>query len=139
MIEGQGTQIFIHVHTRTHTHTHTHKERERDRQTEREMTGRREADIHTHAQVRAETPCVFSRSVCPATGAWIDLSPYLDRSPTLIFDTTPFDRVVEMVCLRVRVCETRRGENPAHTNTDLLAHARTTGAGAWPSLPVGHV
>jgi len=36
-------------------------------------------------------------SVCPAAGAWIDLSPYLDRSPTLIFDTTPFDRAVDMV------------------------------------------
>jgi chloride channel 3/4/5 len=47
--------------------------------------------------VRPDTPCIFSRSVCPATGAWIDLSPYLDRSPTLIFDTTPFDRAVEMV------------------------------------------
>jgi len=47
--------------------------------------------------VRPDTPCIFSRSVCPASGAWIDLSPYLDRSPTLIFDTTPFDRAVEMV------------------------------------------
>jgi len=46
---------------------------------------------------RLDTPCIFSRSVCPAAGAWIDLSPYLDRSPTLIFDTTPFDRAVDMV------------------------------------------
>ena len=51
--------------------------------------------------VRPETPCIFSRSVCPSTGAWIDLSPYLDRAPMLIFDTTPFDRAVEMVCRRV--------------------------------------
>lgn len=40
-------------------------------------------------------------SVCPAAGAWIDLSPYLDRSPTLIFDTTPFDRgiYIPMLCM----------------------------------------